>query len=44
MSTELKTGDQCPICATGRIGQSQYNLRCANCGWLGPQFLPKPPK
>ena len=30
-------GDPCPVCATGRIGQSGYNYRCANCGWLGPR-------
>jgi len=29
-------GDPCPVCA-GRIGQSGYNYRCANCGWLGPR-------
>lgn len=30
-------GDSCPTCGSGRIGQSGYNLRCANCGWLGPR-------
>lgn len=30
-------GDPCPVCATGRLGQSGYNYRCANCGWLGPR-------
>lgn len=34
----MRIGDPCPTCATGRIGQSQYNLRCANCGWLGPRI------
>jgi hypothetical protein len=28
-------GDPCPVCV-GRIGQSGYNYRCGNCGWLGP--------
>lgn len=31
-------GDPCPCCASGRIGQSGYNFRCANCGWLGPRL------
>lgn len=31
-------GDPCPVCASGRIGQSGYNFRCANCGWLGPRM------
>lgn len=34
----LWIGDPCPSCATGIIGQSQYNLRCANCGWLGARI------
>jgi len=28
-------GDPCPCCASGKIGQSGYDFRCANCGWLG---------
>jgi hypothetical protein len=34
----LKIGDPCPTCASGRIGQSGHNYRCANCGWLGPHI------
>lgn len=29
-------GDPCPVC-TGKIGQSGFNYRCGNCGWLGPR-------
>lgn len=29
-------GDQCPQCATGHARRSQNGLRCANCGWSGP--------
>jgi hypothetical protein len=36
-------GDPCPVCASGRIGQSQGNFRCGNCGWLGPS-VPSPEK
>jgi hypothetical protein len=36
-------GDECPVCAYGRIGQSQGNFRCGNCGWLGPT-IPSPEK
>lgn len=37
-SSKPQIGDPCPTCGSGRIGQSQYNLRCANCGWLGPRI------
>lgn len=34
---ESRIGDPCPVCASGRIGQQGYYIRCANCGWLGPR-------
>lgn len=33
-SGEPKSGDPCPVCASGRIGQSGNFLRCGNCGWM----------
>lgn len=29
-----KVGDACPACSA-RLGTSQNQVRCANCGWLG---------
>jgi hypothetical protein len=29
-----KAGDECPTCRA-RLGTSQNQVRCANCGWLG---------
>lgn len=29
-------GDQCPSCQTGVARRSGTSLRCANCGWSGP--------
>lgn len=34
----FQIGAPCPTCGSGFIGQSQYNFRCANCGWLGPRI------
>lgn len=33
-SGDPKPGDPCPVCASGRIGQSGIFLRCGNCGWM----------
>lgn len=33
----IHRGDQCPACATGSARRSQNGLRCANCGWTGPE-------
>lgn len=36
-------GQPCPMCASGRIGQSGTALRCANCGWLKyPEHISRP--
>lgn len=31
----IHAGSPCPVCRSGRIGESMGQLRCANCGWLG---------
>jgi Lar family restriction alleviation protein len=39
----IRIGNPCPVCATGKIGQSGVFLRCANCGWLRDPELRAPP-